>query len=86
MTHFRALDTDGSGRLEAADLQPAKSKTPEEIERIMTEGAPISTVGGESISGFEIPQYPYVSEEARREASVETDRAIAVGHMECVPI
>ena len=58
---------------------------PDEIEKIMTEGASIDTVGSASISGFEIPQYPYASEEARREASVETDRAVAVGHMEYVP-
>ena len=46
MTHFRALDTDGSGRLEAADLQLAKSKTPEEIERIRTQFRMVQRGGG----------------------------------------
>jgi hypothetical protein len=58
---------------------------PAEIEKVMTEGAPVDTVEGEGVAGYEIPQYPYASAEARREASVETDRAVAVGHMEYIP-
>ena len=52
-------------------------------EKIMTEGAPVHMQA--TVGGYEIPQYPFASSEARQEAAWETDRAIAAGHMEHVP-
>ena len=53
------------------------------VEKIMTEGASVHMQA--SLGGYEIPQYPFASAEARQEAVWETDRAIAAGHMEHVP-
>ena len=53
------------------------------VEKVMTEGAPVSMQT--ELGGYEVPQYPFPSLEARREAVTECDRAIAAGHMEYVP-
>ena len=56
---------------------------PAEVERVMTEGAPVE-FDAELMPGA-IPQYAFASHEARFEASMECDRAVATGHMEYVP-
>ena len=57
---------------------------PKEVERVMTEGAEVEFE--RSLAAGSFPQYPFESAEARYEASVEADRAVATGHMEYVPL
>ena len=59
------------------------SDMPEQVVRIMTQGATIELE--RAIGGREVPQYPFPTAEARSEASIEADRAIATGHMSYVP-
>ena len=52
---------------------------PPEVEEIMSKGATIEFE--KALAAGAIPQYPFMSGEARYEASIETDRAVAAGHM-----
>ena len=56
---------------------------PAAVEAIMTEGTVVEL--HRALHAREIPQYPYASQEAQMEASIEADRAIATGHMSYVP-
>ena len=56
---------------------------PPRVVSIMTEGAVIEM--GRAMEAREVPQYAFASAEARMEASVEADRAIATGHMSYIP-
>ena len=46
ITQFRAMDADGSGRLEVRDLHLAKTKTPHEIGQIRKQ-LKLATKGGD---------------------------------------
>ena len=56
---------------------------PDRIEEYMTHGVGVTLLSDQG--GYEVAQYPYASSEARAEAAMETDRAIAVGHLSYVP-
>ena len=56
---------------------------PDKVEEYMTHGVGVTLVS--DLGGYEVAQYPYASAEARAEAAMETDRAIAVGHLSYVP-
>ena len=57
---------------------------PPEVERLMTEGARIEREA--EVSFFEVPQYPWPSEEALAECILEADRGLAIGAYEYVPV
>ena len=56
---------------------------PEAVAKVMTEGTVVEL--HRALHAREIPQYPFASQEAQMEASIEADRAIATGHMSYVP-
>jgi hypothetical protein len=58
---------------------------PPAIERLMTEGVIIDTVGDDELDAHEVAQYPFRDGAHFVHGSQECDRAILCGHLEPVP-
>ena len=56
---------------------------PAAVERLMTEGARIDVAA--EVGFFEVPQYPWPTEQGLAEAILECDRHLAIGATEYVP-
>ena len=56
---------------------------PAAVEAVMTQGTVVEL--HRALHAREIPQYPFASQQAQMEASIEADRAIATGHMSYIP-
>jgi hypothetical protein len=58
---------------------------PAAVERIMTEGVVIQTVGDDELDAHEVSQYPFRDGNHFTHGSQECDRALLCGHLEPVP-